>query len=134
MTRVLEFIVALIIVAVTGVVVGFIMPATGSVYGLTQTAIRNDMSEGLQGDATYRLSPDHTLRFGVCPCRTNSNRCSTVLYNAGCRWGRRGGREQRRPGGIHCRNSRRGRRRQHKIVNIMHRRQGMSNTVSFSNG
>ncbi len=33
-------------------------------YGLAQTALRQDVSEGLQADATYRLVPDHTLRFG----------------------------------------------------------------------
>ncbi len=33
-------------------------------YGLTQTAFRTDMAEGLQADSTYRLSDTHTLRFG----------------------------------------------------------------------
>ena len=34
-------------------------------YGLTQTAVRTDVAEGLQEDSTYRLTPDHTLRFGA---------------------------------------------------------------------
>jgi outer membrane receptor protein involved in Fe transport len=33
-------------------------------YGLTQTAVRQDISEGLQLDATYRATPAHTLRMG----------------------------------------------------------------------
>ncbi len=33
-------------------------------YGLTQSATRQDIAEGLQGDSTYRLTADHTLRFG----------------------------------------------------------------------
>jgi outer membrane receptor protein involved in Fe transport len=33
-------------------------------YGLTQTARREDIAEGLQVDSTYRASSDHTLRAG----------------------------------------------------------------------
>ena len=33
-------------------------------YGLAHTAFRGDVAEGMQGDSTYRLSDDHTLRFG----------------------------------------------------------------------
>lgn len=33
-------------------------------YGLTQTALRQDMSEGVQGDGTYLLSRDHSVRAG----------------------------------------------------------------------
>jgi outer membrane receptor protein involved in Fe transport len=34
-------------------------------YGLTQTALRQDIAEGVQADATYRLASDHTARFGL---------------------------------------------------------------------
>lgn len=34
-------------------------------YGLTQSAVRQDISEGIQADGTYRLAKDHTLRFGT---------------------------------------------------------------------
>ena len=33
-------------------------------YGLTQTALRKDIAQGLQVDSTYRLFADHTLRYG----------------------------------------------------------------------
>jgi outer membrane receptor protein involved in Fe transport len=33
-------------------------------YGLTQTALRQDLAEGLQTDATYRAFDAHTIRFG----------------------------------------------------------------------
>jgi len=33
-------------------------------YGLAQDANRSDQAEGLQADATYRLNPSHTLRYG----------------------------------------------------------------------
>lgn len=34
-------------------------------YGLSQTAVRSDVAEGFQGDGSYLLGDDHTLRFGV---------------------------------------------------------------------
>jgi len=60
-------------------------------YGLAQTALRQDMSEGMQLDATYRLADSHTVRYGgeilaeralantvsgVFPCSVGD--CSTV--------------------------------------------------------
>ena len=33
--------------------------------GIAQQAARHDLSEGVQADGTYRLAPDHTLRFGA---------------------------------------------------------------------
>ena len=34
-------------------------------YGLSQNAVRSDIAEGLQGDGSYQVADDHTLRFGV---------------------------------------------------------------------
>jgi outer membrane receptor protein involved in Fe transport len=34
-------------------------------YGLAQNAVRSDVSEGLQGDGSYNLGDNHTLRYGV---------------------------------------------------------------------
>ncbi len=60
-------------------------------YGLSQTAVRSDVAEGLQADANYQLSDTHTLRYGllftaeratshtdslVFPCLTET--CSSV--------------------------------------------------------
>src|ERR1700744_5551565 len=57
MTRVLEFIVALIIVAVTGVVVGFIMPASGHVER-TLTVVK-DLRQVYDVLANFRTFPDY---------------------------------------------------------------------------
>jgi outer membrane receptor protein involved in Fe transport len=34
-------------------------------YGLSQAAVRSDVAEGLQGDGSYNVSDNHTLRYGV---------------------------------------------------------------------
>jgi outer membrane receptor protein involved in Fe transport len=33
--------------------------------GIAQTARRTDVAEGIQGDGTYRIATDHTLRYGM---------------------------------------------------------------------
>jgi hypothetical protein len=57
MTRVLEFIVALIIVAITGVVVGFIMPGSGHVE--RSLTVSKDLRQVYDVVANFRTFPDY---------------------------------------------------------------------------
>jgi outer membrane receptor protein involved in Fe transport len=47
-------------------------------YGLAENAVRSDVAEGVQGDGSYQIADDHTLRYGVlftaerATSRTNS--------------------------------------------------------------
>jgi hypothetical protein len=79
MTRVLEFIAALIIVAVCGVVVGFIMPATGHVE--RTLTVGKDLRQVYDVLANFRTFPDYGVLRAYDPATKYT--LSGAAYGAG---------------------------------------------------